>query len=106
MPTVKLLCKVGAYAGRVLEYPVHVAEALLDSGQAERPPQDEPAPTVERAVQAAQETPEEPEAPEAKSDPIYVTGGWWEQDGIKVRGSKDADPADIAAKIAAKAEEG
>ena len=35
--TINLVCKVGPYAGQVLEYPQHVGEALLATGQAEVP---------------------------------------------------------------------
>lgn len=36
-----LICEVGPYAGELIHYPVHIAEALLDSGQAREPTDDE-----------------------------------------------------------------
>lgn len=55
--TVKMVCLVGPYQGQVLEYPRHVAEALLSSGQV-REPEPESAPAVERATVPRPETPD------------------------------------------------
>lgn len=39
--TRKLICMVGPYAGKLIDYAVPVAEALLDTGQARHPTDDE-----------------------------------------------------------------
>ena len=58
---IRLLCKVGAYAGQVVEYPFHVAENLLQNGLAERLPDGEGlGPRLETASQPTRETPEWP----------------------------------------------
>lgn len=54
---IRLLCKVGAYAGQIVEYPTHVAENLLQNGLAERPPEGvDLGPRLETAALAGKET--------------------------------------------------
>lgn len=56
--TMRLLCKVGPYAGQVLTYPKAVGEALLATGQAELPPEATERPPVEVADAPPVEVPE------------------------------------------------
>jgi len=57
----RLLCKVGAYAGQVVNYSQHAGENLLQNGMAERLPDDWVDPNeVETADTPPGDTPEWP----------------------------------------------
>jgi hypothetical protein len=70
----KVLCKVGFYAGLVMEYPDHVAESLLATGFAEPAP---PGAVLARDQESADlppaESPEAPAPPPTRREPAPST---------------------------------
>lgn len=104
--TMELVCLVGRLYGHVQAYPVHVGEALLASGQARRPTDQEKERGFGEEIAAAPvaETPESPAVAGSIGPEAEEGEGTKEERPDDAEAGEQADGQDVEPAVEAKAE--